>query len=419
VKKKLLSITLIITMLISSLFILAGCGEAKDEDNKKSSNKNSRENTKQEKNENEEENVKEVGTSGYFVKYKDNIYYWKMNPNSRVDSALYGNLYDTVSEKNELIKVDKNGKEEKLLEDNGNGKIFVANDKIFINYATKDYNQGKKIYSVDLNGENKEEYATGEMKYLVDDYIYCEDELSNGKIFSLNTKTGEIKNLVQGYNIVGCIDDTIFYEEQGAMKKIDIGSISDNKDNGVITTFDASIFEMYDSQMLETTNIWKENGKVNIYVGYRDGSAALIQEICKITMDIDGNNAEQNIDNEASYNSTEENKEYGAVFMKYKQGATPDEYTYKLAYNDAETGKLNEVVDLDKISSEYKFTDDDEHIVEFYGGSIIDDEIYAIFDYDEHDASGDIGWRYAYKRLKTVCFKYNIKTGKFTTIYEF
>ena len=66
-----------------------------------------------------------------------------------------------------------------------------------------------------------------------------------------------------------------------------------------------------------------------------------------------------------------------------------------------------------------KFTDDDEHIVEFYGGSIIDDEIYAIFDYDEHDASGDIGWRYAYKRLKTVCFKYNIKTGKFTTIYEF
>lgn len=415
-KKSLLSISLIITLLATTMFLLAGCG--KEDEDKDSSKKKA--DTEQNETKKEDNKEIEIGAKGYFAKYKDNIYYWKIDKNSREESALYGNLNDSVDSKNKLIRIDKNGNEETIIEEKGSRELFISNDRIFYGQTTQGYNSGRKIYSIDLNGKDKKECASGEMMYLIGDYIYCNTESVDNNIFSINTKTGDIKDIVKSARIDGCIDDTVFYTKNDAIKKLDIGTISENTDNGIITTFNPSKFEMYQAQGLEIANLWKENEKINIYVSYRDGSAAMLQEVCKITMDKDGKNVEQTIvENSDDYVNISNSREYGAVVMKYIPGKGAEDYIYKLVYNDAKTGAERETITLDDINKNFDFSKDDEHITSLYKANVIDDDIYAIFDYEEHEPAGDIGWRYAYKRVKTVCFKYNILSGKFTTLYEF
>ena len=54
---------------------------------------------------------------GKFVKYGDNLYYWKLNEQSRESSALYGNYADNPDSINELIKRKPNGEETVLLKE--------------------------------------------------------------------------------------------------------------------------------------------------------------------------------------------------------------------------------------------------------------------------------------------------------------
>ena len=144
--KKILKIMLILTMLIGILSILSGCGEKAENDNKK------------EKNQVEEEVKQEeqaVGVNGTFVKYKSNTYYWKLTANSREEIGLHAQYQDILNAKNDLIKIDEKGKEEVLISEKGSGEIFIANDKIFLSYVGDEYGTQRKIYSIDLNGENK------------------------------------------------------------------------------------------------------------------------------------------------------------------------------------------------------------------------------------------------------------------------
>lgn len=44
--------------------------------------------------------------------------------------------------------------------------------------------------------------------------------------------------------------------------------------------------------------------------------------------------------------------------------------------------------------------------------------IYAICDISEHVPEDDIGWRYAYRRLKTEVFRVDIRTGTKTILLD-
>ena len=44
---------------------------------------------------------------------------------------------------------------------------------------------------------------------------------------------------------------------------------------------------------------------------------------------------------------------------------------------------------------------------------------YIVIDNGIHYPAGDIGWRYSYRRIKTVAFKYDLGSGKVEKIYEF
>lgn len=72
----------------------------------------------------------------------------------------------------------------------------------------------------------------------------------------------------------------------------------------------------------------------------------------------------------------------------------------------------------EKVKSEFGFKYDDENIISVYSADLIGDELYIIMDNGVHNVAEDIGWRYSYKRTKTVAFKYNLKTAEIEQIYE-
>lgn len=409
--KKILKIMLILTMLIGILSILSGCGEKAENDNKKE--KNQVEEVKQEE--------QEAGVNGTFVKYKNNTYYWKLTANSREEVGLHAQYQDILNAKNDLIKIDEKGKEEVLITEKGSGEIFIVNDKIFLSYVGDEYGTQRKIYSIDLNGENKKEYTKGEMKYIVGDYIYCQTN-NNGDIFAINTKNDEITEIKKSANIVGCEDEIIYYTEKfnydaGTLK---IGTISEETDNGIIATFSKSEFENYsftNGALIEVTQLWKENDKINIYVGYRAGSANMIQELFNIKMDENGENLEKIAITDAEVITMENEQVTEGVYYKTEQ--ENGEYVNHLMYVDEKTKERKEIADEKELYKKFNLVDDDEHMLILYSFGIVEDDIYVVLDYGEHYAQEDIGWRYAYKRMKTICFKYNTETKEISEVYEF
>lgn len=400
----------IIAILWVMIFLLTGCGST--ENNLKEDQNNE---TKESQN---GEEIVSVAKNGAFVEYKDNIYYWKISANSRQSSALFANYTDNKGVKNSLIKMDKNGNEEVLLTDKGSGELFIVNDKIFLSYAEDEYNGKRKIYSVDLNGGNKKEYQTGLMKYIVGDYLICQTQ-DEGDIFRINTKTDEIESLKKQANIIGCLDETIYYSkiDSSSTGKLEIGSISGKNDNGIIATFSKDNFEEYYEQApIEVVDFFEKNNKINIYVGYRAGTANILQELFELNMDKDGKNL--NITESMSDEVLlEEERSTDEVYLKTVQ--ENGEYKANLMYLDSKTKERKIAMTEDEINSKFGFISDDEHTTTLYIGNVIDDNLYVVLDNGVHNSSEDIGWRYSYKRSKTVCFKFNTKNNEITEIYSF
>lgn len=413
-KKRAICIILILTMLFTTMLVLTGCGEVAENNDNKEKNNNSEENNIENTQETE---LSLESVSGSFVKYNDNIYFWKLSENSRESTALFANYNDIVTAKNTLVKRDKDGNEEIILTDRGSGDIYILNNKIFLNYAENEYGTIRKIYSVDLKGENKIEYQQGEIKSIIGDYIICQTE-ENGNIFRINSKNGQIENLKTKANFIGAEENIIYYSEIYDYKKaiLNIGSITDNKDNGIIATIKSSEFQGYSqTPPIEITKYWYKDNKVNMYIGYRLGTANMLQEVIHLSMDKNGENIKK-VDASLSEDSDLEQPKNEVYLKAVQKNGT---YQNNLMYINESDGLIKELMTEEDISKKFNLLKDDEHYISIYCAEIIDNDAYIVLDYSEHYPAEDIGWRYSYKRLKTICFKYNIKTNEIKEVYQF
>ena len=401
-KNKILKSAIVVALLISMSLGLTACSLMPEKKEVEQKNEQSTVN-----------NVEtDIGASGAFAKYKDNIYYWKLNAKSRNETGLLGNFAELETAENELVKVNKEGKEEVILKDNGSGKIFIVNDKIF-------YGANGKIYSVDLEGKNKSEGISGEMKYIVGDYIYCEQptETTNGKkIIALNSKDGSTKTIIENAFIVGCEDEEIFYSINSA-DSISLGYISNLEDKGTFAVVKGNNFKEYfpESDGIKVESVIKDfdNNQVVLYVGYRAGTAHELQETVVVFF-----NKKENIIriSNSSYDdvdSTLVRTEDGEVFESTLNNVT--NYAYLKNKKVDQTNFLSRKDLLEKLNLKL----DNEHFLGLYKGNEIDGDIYFIVEYEEHYPEEDIGWRYGYKRLKTYYLKYNEANEELKTIYEF
>jgi hypothetical protein len=366
-----------------------------------------------EQNNSEASTNEEKGVFGAFVKYKNNIYYWKLNAQSRKEVGLFAEYADSETAKNELIKRDKDGNEQVITTDNGSGELFIVNNKIF-------YGSNNKIYSVDIDGKNKSDAIIGKIRYIVGDYIYCEQRKENANatnIIAINTKDGSSKIIVENAYIVGCIDNEIYYSKNST-DSISIGYISNLEDKDTFAAVRGNNFNDYfsESDGIKVESIIKDadNNQIVIYVGYRAGTAHMLQETVVVFFNKSENTVRISNSSNDSVDSTLVRTEDGEVFEE-----TVNNSLTRFAY--LENGQVDQTSFISKKDLEEKLNlkVDDEHYFGLYMGNKIDGDVYFIVEYSEHYPEEDIGWRYAYKRIKTYYLKYNEQNEELKVLYEF
>ena len=346
-----------------------------------------------------------------FVKYKDATYFWKLSANSRENTGLFAKYSTNQNTKNELIKLDSSGNKTTVLTEKALGNICISNDKIFMQGTESESGSYNKIYSTDMNGENKKEYQKGEIIKSIKGYVICQNE----NIFAINTKTDEIVNLKEKANVIDVIDNVIYYSDDTESNTLKIGTIKDNKDNGTIATFlRKDLFKESTDQPMEIVEFGEDNGKIKCYIGYRDGTAHLLQDEYCFTMNKDGSNLQkepvQNLENE-------NDQKLKGVYIN--SNSVNGKIVNDLVYVDESTKERKTILTQKEINEKFEFTSDDEHTINLAESAIIGNEIYVTLDYGVHYSQEDMGWRYAYKRQKSVCFKYNTDTKEITELYKF
>lgn len=351
-----------------------------------------------------------------FVEYDGFIYYWKLNKKSRENTALYAQYSDNVDAINQLIKYSPTTDEKNiLLEDKGSQNIYIMNDRIFLSYAEDNdyYSFNRKIYSVNLDGQDKIEYKSGLMKLSIGDYIICQS--GDGEIFRINTKTNEVEILKENAGILGSLNDTVYYitldtEYYSNLKynvnEVNVGSISRDTDNGIIANISRSEFNNISDQTIEVTNFWIENNLINFYISYSDGGSANSQaEMLKVSMEKDGTNT----------TTTHLAKQEGGLFanehIEIEQVSIERENNsiYLVISNPTGEKKLLELVDSDPYAEEE---------VDIYASTLINDDIYIVLDFSQYSPEASIGWRYGYEITMTTAFIYNTKTEEIKDLYE-
>ena len=356
----------------------------------------------------------------YFCEYNGEIYYWKLSDTSREKTGLSNNIYNLGVE-NQLVKIDKDGKETVIYTGTGSKEICIVNDRIFLSCKASDSEYVRKICSINLDGTDKQEHAEGEMKYIVSDYIICQDSTS---IYALNTENfGTTKIVEQGTSeiieIITAIKDNIYYsiynyEDHTIGISTITGVTSDKTTKITISNEFGEGFE--EAGLLEVAYMWKDVDTINMYIDFREGTAHLINGIVKVTMDENLNNA-QVLEADRNDLTTVMDTATNGVFVGItEENGNYERYVMKV---DDRTGEIENIFSTDEIYEKYSLTDDTEHTLSIHNITEIENEIYMIWDYRTHSPENDIGWRYAYTRERTIYLKYNTETKEITTIYEF
>lgn len=336
-----------------------------------------------------------------FVKYEDYVYYWNMNDNSREEIGLYGEYNDKPNVKNELIRLDNSLNKKVVINDYGNGDILVLNNKIYLQSLTDDNNH-KKIYSVNLDGNNKVEYFEGIIKNVIDNYVICNDY--NNNILAINSSNNEIKVLKENASVIGIINNKIYYSTYDSKNiELSIGYILDKVDQGVITKVKQELFDSKPTK-LEVENFFERDNKIYTYVGYKSGSAGLFDELIQLIINSDNSVVSmKNIDITSGYEGKSD------LYLEYLNG---------LKYHD-KNGNIHLIIDSNELTDKYGIIDDDEHNINIVSYAFIDNYIFGVIDNGVHYPEGDIGDRSkAYKKIKTIIFRYDIKNNNFDILSE-
>ena len=385
-------------ILMLAVIMLAGCGTESDTEKKKSNN---------------DEQAEETGkysNVGNYAEYNGNVYYWKLTADSRDGAALFAQYSPVKGYKNDLTRLEPDGNEFAVVNTAGSGNIYIANDTIF--YQSSE-DGSDKIYSVDLDGNNKKSYCSGVLKYASGDYIYVQN---GSDVTVINAKEQEEALTLDDADLIGIVGSNAYFIGGDSSKEIDIGYIEEGVPMLNVATFSTSEYKTSTGSDANITfyGFSYENNKVQIKVGDVQGTGHFVQEGWIIEMDADGQNVTKKIDS-ANQDNTETLLSVTELPVSYVTSKG-------LVYKDPDNGSEKTIVDNSKIKSEFGFKtygDDEEAYIEVYAADKVDDKLYIVIDNGTHYSAGDIGWRYSYRRTKTAVFKYDLGSGEIDKLYEF
>ena len=356
------------------------------------------------------EKVDSFEKAEYFFEYNDEVYFWKLNSESTSKEGIH-NIYDDIPKKeNELVKIDKKGKEKSIYRGEGSGKIIIYDNTIYTSYLKNQNANERMVYSLTLDGKKQKEYGVGFIEYLVKGNLICKTGYYDGNIINIDLKSGEYNTLKENAFLIGAVNDEIYYGVNSSdYKSFTIGVTDINKSKEIITVKTSS-FE-YDPTIIYPELFVVDANNINIYIGYTDGTAHILQELYKVVIK-DKDAVQSSLVSMDEFTKLSNRSSFeDSVFTTNANNET------KIVY--LKDNNEQDIISYDKFKNDFKFVTDDEHAVSLVKGNATSNDAFFIVNYGTHKADGDIGWRYNYLRNKTMYIRYNISSKQLETIYEY
>ena len=380
-----------------------------------------------------------------FVKYNGNIYYWKYNKNSFKKNAIWAEYTAKYKAKNVMICLKSNGKKVKKFTTSGFGNIYIYKNRMYLQSAdSTGYNP--TIFSVDMNGKNRKNFGTGEIKGIdtKNGRLIC---VNQGKVISINCKNGSKTTLSTTGEFLA-LDNGVVYYSNNDSTKIRINSIRTNgTKRKKIVSKKLNLYDFYG--LLEIFQFQIYNNTVYFSCGSTSGSAdeysgGIIAKVkkngtgFKVLAGKNGKLVESKFYILKSKNDTKLIYDTGiegrkAISLKtYK--VTNTKFTVQPmgeVFHDGDnisiyksySGKKTTLVrksDYSSLGKNLSLKNGyDETYLSIEPVEYIEGNVYFKVELSKHNPKVDLGWRYGYTRKITKVYKKNLKTNKKVLLYSY
>lgn len=451
-KKKNVVILLVVVLIIA---IIAGALVAVfTEKNKDDSLERAKKPTKSESSRNKEEKEDEDDENSqdaleYFA-YNGKTYFWKYNSSSR-DSGSVGLIFNYKEDsENELVSYDEKGKEKTILSiEGGSGKIYIKDDILY--FSTID----DEVYSFDLSDKDSEPEKIGKLgkiQYVIGDYIYLynksadlnKDKRLKIQVYDLKEKEIGSDN-VSYITLIGKAFDRVYFvnDEKTDDKTIYLGYFEDGKlSDDEIELPNISWEGSYPGYSTTDIDLFKQiDDKAYVIYNVKAGTGYFVQVQYLATLDEDndyeilskdfGNGVERIFKDGDKIYANETNIETQAKTTYELPSLEEVDYIGNTSnpedvYLSSDYSEIDYAEDLSPEDKKIYSTDElvkdfsiENNYIKIANYQVTDKYIYILVDTGTHDATQDIGWRYYYKRDKTLLLRYNIEDEEMEEIYSF
>lgn len=372
---------------------------------------------------------------GEFVSYKGKTYYREYTNSSIEKVALEGEFdYEketrTVKYMNEI---SENGKIRNLFQDSGYGGFYVLDDRFFLaGYMGR-------LYSVDMNGEDYRDISLG-------NYVFCDE--ANHEIYYTNSQNQNILYKINTQNLritrvsteelalpIICGEKIYYFESaNGEIKILEFNQA--NKVTNEIATIE-------DCENLFVVNYYLKGNQLFLSIGHDEEIAGVFEDGKLYRVDLENKTASI-LDTQTGEKLVAEKNEL--YYEKYELDGM-ERIEKKVNLETFKTENVNEKVYLEEnstvelsdgtyvlegvhptnqrfLSQEEKATfqqkyatGDGEYLVTVRNVEKVNQKIYFLLELSKHKVEEDIGWRYAFERIASEEYVYDLTTGKKSLIY--
>lgn len=387
-----------------------------------------------------------------FVKYNNKVYYWEHTADCFAEGDIFGNYHREAGVNSTLVCIDEAGQKETVYQGEGYGNLAIYNDRIYLR-------SNSKIYSIDMDGQNKKEYGLGDFVGFDEKYealIYSD----NQNIFAIDLNSGESKTLAAWASFMTLQDGTLYYSEldhnankNEAVKIFAVECDGSNKRHLTTTPsglYDSDIFQIYSSILIPCVQI--DGDYIYISYGSIAGTGSFYQGCAIARFPKEGGNCEilvggyNNYVGETFYLVSSETQGqklyYYPTHLNYNsvscldlstmqsspanfsiaEMGSPFNHDYDYCIYEDSTGQLTTLVaknDYSQITASSKLGVYDNTLIEVTAAEKIDDYTYFTVTSGTHIPQNDFGWRYYYRRDITNTYRKNNTTGKVELLSTF
>lgn len=426
--------------------------ENSDERSQNSENADvSQQNEKDEKEENERTVREEEATDGsFFVCYQGNWYYRKYSAENYEKEGIFGSYQEVEGQSKEMICLTAQGEKKVLFSDNGGGDIYIVKDRMILTDQENPWSSSS--YVTDFQGtvqrrlENCYPVASDRERGLV---FF---QTPQGGFFAWEAETDTVKNIKDDGGSIwyqGCWEDTLYYTTQENGQKdtvlwaLELNSLEKRQ---------VSVFSQ--DSVLDTTYIVSVQvlgEQIFVLTGGYGGSAGMFQGGKIYRVNLDGSDKQQVAGGSGEYGTCgeefcvfEENGQWVLYYTDFESGEarrlvaggtgeftdlTPwqlGEYFYDseggISIYPDESGETLKLLYADELSQELYGSQ-----LNRYGEtyctvkelSFCGDQILYTVESGSHQAAGDMGWRYNYRREASRSYRMDSNSREKTLLYEY